>query len=532
MNNNHHSNHHFLVLLSSIVAILFSLLSATPISAAPNIQENGVINAIYFYSYDCSHCQAVKNELLAEMEIEYGESLNILYIEISTAANYELLIEFEEFFEVSSTKRAIPTLIINNMIMIGEEEIYTLFPQIVSDNLENGIGWPLMPGFNAEKYVSDPFTSGGGFLDEDALCDIEDEICEVENPIFMAYFYQTGCKVCSRVEADINYIQTKYPQIIVEEFNIFDNVGLGQWLMSQAKRSDDIATPALFIGNTMLIGEEEITPTAIEALVVANESGADAIWNEYNENTNTDKGLFDNLSWITIAFAGLIDGLNPCAFATLIFFVSYLSLSQRKGKEILMVGGAFALGVFIAYLVVGLGFYQVLDLLGGILQTLSNIVYGITAIFCLVLAFLSIKDAVKVKKGGTADMGLHLPDKLRKRINTRIRAGRKASAYVWFAFVTGLIISMLELACTGQIYLPTIIFMTSQDSMQIQAIMYLLLYNFMFIVPLIVVFILAFYGTNSSDLTKFLEKHATKIKVGMGILFSALGFWLIYSIFK
>jgi cytochrome c biogenesis protein CcdA len=129
-------------------------------------------------------------------------------------------------------------------------------------------------------------------------------------------------------------------------------------------------------------------------------------------------------------------------------------------------------------------------------------------------------------------MGLHLPDKLRKRINTRIRAGRKASAYVWFAFVTGLIISMLELACTGQIYLPTIIFMTSQDSMQIQAIMYLLLYNFMFIVPLIVVFILAFYGTNSSDLTKFLEKHATKIKVGMGILFSALGFWLIYSIFK
>ncbi len=533
MNNNHHSNHHFLVLLSSIVAILFSLLSATPISAAPNIQENGVINAIYFYSYDCSHCQAVKNELLAEMEIEYGESLNILYIEISTAANYELLIEFEEFFEVSSTKRAIPTLIINNMIMIGEEEIYTLFPQIVSDNLENGIGWPLMPGFNAEKYVSDPFTSGGGFLDEDALCDIEDEICEVENPIFMAYFYQTGCKVCSRVEADINYIQTKFPQIIVEEFNIFDNVGLGQWLMSQAKRSDDIATPALFIGNTMLIGEEEITPAAIEALVVANESGADAIWNEYNENTNTDKGLFDNLSWITIAFAGLIDGLNPCAFATLIFFVSYLSLSQRKGKEILMVGGAFALGVFIAYLVVGLGFYQVLDLLGGIVANIINIVYGITRHilpwFWHSLASKTRSKSIKVVRQIWVCI---CPINCENASTPALRAGCKASAYVWFAFVTGLIISMLELACTGQIYLPTIIFMTSQDSMQIQAIMYLLLYNFMFIVPLIVVFILAFYGTNSSDLTKFLEKHATKIKVGMGILFSALGFWLIYSIFK
>lgn len=523
---------YFIVFILAVSTIQF-MASPSPVQASVRFEESPVINVIYFYSYDCSHCQAVKNDLLAPMENEYGESLNILYIEISTAPNYELLISFEAAFGITADQRGIPTLVVGDTILIGEEEIRSQFHQIVTGNLEDGINWPIVDGFDPAAFSTDPFsTNGGGVYDDSAACDIEDQVCEVENPVYVAYFYQTGCKVCSRVEADIKYIQSKYPQVIVEEFNIYDNIDLGQWLAQQASRTGDVSTPAIFIADTMLIGEEEITPAAIEELVAQNAQGADAIWRNFDGTGELATGIFENLSWLTIAVAGLIDGLNPCAFATLIFFVSYLSLSNRKGKEVLFAGAAFTAGVFIAYLVVGLGFYQVLDLLGGVLQFLSNVVYGLTAIFCLVLAVLSIRDAVKVSKGGTADMGLHLPDKLRQRINSRIREGRKASAFVGFAFVTGLIISMLELACTGQIYLPTIIFMTSQDSMQIQAIFYLLLYNTMFIVPLVVVFILTYFGTNSVDLTKFLEKHATKIKIGMGILFGSLSVWLIYSIIK
>ena len=522
----------FLLILLFLSFILLNQPTSVSHAQAPQV-DAPVINAIFFYSFDCGHCQEVKNELLTPMESEYGDVLNILYIEISTATNYELLIDFENFYQIEAAQRAIPTIVIDDIMLIGEEEIRTQFPQIISDNIDQGIDWPTIPGFDPDEFSNDPFSTGGGSIfDDSEACDIEDEICEVDNPVYLAYFYQTGCKVCSRVEADIKYIQTKYPQVIVQEFNIYDNIDLSQWLAEKAGRSDNVATPAIFLANTMLIGEEEITPASIENLVQDNAEGADAVWDDFNNNDALANGLFENLSWVTIAFAGLIDGLNPCAFATLIFFISYLTLSQRKGKEIIFSGAAFTAGVFLAYLIVGLGFYQVLDLLGGVLQVLSNVVYGLTAAFCLILAILSIRDAFRVAKGGTAEMGLHLPEKLRNRINSRIRAGRNASAFVGFAFVTGLIISMLELACTGQIYLPTIIFMTSQESMQFQAILYLLLYNFMFIVPLIVVFILAYYGTNSKDLTKFLEKHAMKIKIGMGVLFSALSVWLIYSIFK
>ena len=53
--------------------------------------------------------------------------------------------------------------------------------------------------------------------------------------------------------------------------------------------------------------------------------------------------------------AGFIDGLNPCAFATIVFLVSYLSFLGKKSKEILIYGIIFTFGVFIAYIIAGVG---------------------------------------------------------------------------------------------------------------------------------------------------------------------------------
>ena len=63
-----------------------------------------------------------------------------------------------------------------------------------------------------------------------------------------------------------------------------------------------------------------------------------------------------------------------------------------------------------------------------------------------------------------------------------------------------------------------------------RAIFSLVLYNLMFIIPLIVVFILAFYGTTSRQLTEFLRKHAAAVKLGMAALFIALAAWLVRSL--
>jgi cytochrome c biogenesis protein CcdA len=196
----------------------------------------------------------------------------------------------------------------------------------------------------------------------------------------------------------------------------------------------------------------------------------------------------------------------------------------------LAVGAAFTFGVFLAYLAVGLGFYRVLDLLGDWLTTLGRWVYGLTGLFCAVLAVVSFRDFLKARRGMVGDMALNLPHALRMRINAVIRRGRGARAFIVTSFVTGVVVSFLELACTGQVYLPTIVFVASQPDMRAQAIIMLVLYNLLFILPLAVVFFLTYYGTSSKHLTRFLEERAAAVKLGMTVLFAALATWLIVSL--
>jgi len=509
--------------------------SPTPIPINPGSIQPGTlpcdpsqVHGLYFYSVNCPHCIVILNDLLLPMQNEMGTKLHIRLIEIDYAENYELLIRAEDHFSVKPEERAIPTLIIDGQVLIGEDTIQKNLRGIVEQGiLGGGIPWPDIPDFDPAAIISE---ENAGVNAE--ICSIDSEdTCETGAPIYAAYFFETGCDSCSRVEADLAYLRSKYPQLIVEKFNVYDSPALGMWLAERVGR-EGFHSPSVFIGSEAWIGEGEIAPDVIEtALQCFAQEGSPKVWDAFDEEQGSSNIVdqFRNMSWLTVVLAGLVDGLNPCAFATLIFFISYLTISGRKDREVIVVGISFTLGVFIAYLVIGLGFYKVLDLLGNILNVVARWVYGLTALMCMTLAVFSFMDVAKARKGKMEDMSLNLPKGLRKRINTVIRKGRNTNRYMLGAFATGLVISLLELACTGQVYLPTIIFVSSMPELRLRAIFFLIIYNLLFILPLIVVFILAYFGTSSKDLTRFLQKHAAVVKIGLGILFFALGLWLLLS---
>jgi cytochrome c biogenesis protein CcdA/glutaredoxin len=469
-------------------------------------------------------------DLILPMLSEYGDQLDVRLLEIGKPEYYEAMLTIESYFEVDPSERGIPTMVIDNQILIGETEIRGSFSDIVAEGIEEGgIPFPEIQGVDPGTLISiDPDFS----QPTDEACDEEDETCVVESPIYVAYFYQTGCKECSRVEADLNYLKTQYPQMQVVDFNIYDHADLATWLLEQIGYEGDFQTPALIIGEKVLVGNE-ILPENIRPVLDSYKSmGVEPLWLDFDpeEGRLTIVDRFKNMGWMAVVFAGLIDGINPCAFATLIFFVSYLTLSGRQGKEVLWVGGGFTTGVFLAYLIVGLGLYQVLELVSETLDVIAKIVYAITGVFCLVLAVLSFRDYKKAKEGDIHDMLLTLPEPMRKRINATIRRGRKTRNYVLGAFGAGILVSFLELACTGQVYLPTIIFVSSIPELRLQAFLYLVLYNLMFILPLVVIFVLVYFGTTSKDLTRWLHEKAAAVKFAMSIVFIALGSWLIVSL--
>jgi cytochrome c biogenesis protein CcdA len=490
----------------------------------------GAVHGYYFYANSCSHCITILDTILFPLEEEYGPLLDIRLLETSIPAYYEALLTIEDDYAVGSSERQLPTLVIGDAVLIGETAVKAELPEIVERGLETGgIPFPEIPGVDPESLISvDPEP-----VDEETCAVDSGDGCVVDAPIFIAYFYQTGCDECSRVNADLAYLQTRYPQMQVVEFNVYDNADLALWMVEQVGYSEDLETPALFIGDHVITGDE-ILPKNIEAILQeVADTGTEPIWLSYDSDQGQRSIIdnFKNMGWLAVVAAGLIDGINPCAFATLIFFVSYLTLSGRSGKEVLFVGGAFTFGVFLAYLAVGLGLYQILELVGETLDLIASIVYALTGVFCLVLAVLSFLDYRKARQGDIGDMLLKLPEPLRKRINTTIRKGRKARSYVLGAFFAGVMISFLELACTGQVYLPTIIFVSSIPELRLRAIAFLVIYNLLFVLPLVVIFVLVYFGTTSKDLTRFLREKAALVKLGMTVVFIALGGWLLISLF-
>jgi len=500
-----------------------------------------IVRIVYFTAETCTHCNAIIDEVLTPLQAEYSDQMQIKVIEISDPANYEILIRTEQLFDVSAEERGLPTLVIDGQVLIGEDAIREQLRCLLDTCLiAGGTSWPDVPGLDEvapQGTGSIDLSPGLGVPGAGELepCGSEEAVaCEGPAPIWAAYFYQVGCQECSRAEYDILYVQSKYPQLVVDEYNVQEDAAFAKWLSDRfgVPEEQHLATPALFIGEEYLIGTN-ITADAVLALAEKYApTGTEPVDADF-DSSEGKQGLIDTFKSfgpLTVALAGLVDGLNPCAFATLVFFVSYLTLSGRQGRETLAVGMAFTLGVFLAYLAVGLGFYKVLNLLGDLLTKLGRWVYGVTALFCAVLAVLSFLDFLKARQGKIGDMTLSLPHSLRMRINATIRKGRGSQAFVAGSFVTGVIVSFLELACTGQVYLPTIIFVISQPELQMRAFLFLVLYNLLFILPLVVVFILAYYGTGSKQLTRFLQRRAALVKLGMALLFAALATWLTISV--
>jgi thiol-disulfide isomerase/thioredoxin len=517
------------ILLS--LAIL-SLLCLPAVTSA----DQPVARFFVFHAQDCDHCRAVEEDVLTPLSEEYGEQIDIRFFDIGALENYEVMVRLEKQYGVSGL--AIPQIFIGDEVLVGEEQIRDQLPGLIDECVATGgcdfptedvpVAAPLLPS----EMAADPFCEAPGNPEETGICEVVDG--ELATPVYIAYFYSPGCLECDRVSYDLSYLEQKYPNLEIRRFDINSCAPLNE-AMSQrtgVPLEQRLLTPALFIGDEYLIGDEISVERLEDVIQRHGQEGCIPPWEgleeESSDAVNRIIQRFKSFSFLAIVGAGLVDGLNPCAFATIIFFVSYLAAMERKGREILFVGSAFTGAVFLAYLLVGIGVLGFLHSLP-IVRTLSRLVYIGTGIFCLVLAILGVYDLYRIRQGRLEDTALRMPEVLRRRVHKAIREGANVRNYVWAAFVTGFFVSLLELVCTGQVYLPTIIFVTGVPELRINAVGYLILYNLMFIVPLAIIFLLVFYGTTSLQLTKFLRRNVALVKLLTVILFFAMGTWLLVS---
>src|SRR3989344_4711574 len=85
----------------------------------------------------------------------------------------------------------------------------------------------------------------------------------------------------------------------------------------------------------------------------AGNIGTAFLWNLSNEGT-----------WLLplVGVAALIDSINPCAFSILLLTIAFLLSIGKMRSGILKIGGAYIFGIFVVYVLIGLGLLQALHI--------------------------------------------------------------------------------------------------------------------------------------------------------------------------
>jgi cytochrome c biogenesis protein CcdA len=360
-----------------------------------------------------------------------------------------------------------------------------------------------------------------------------------EDKVNLKFFHSPSCKACLNIKQEyLPDVVSKYKgKIDIEYFDVSNADNLKVYVALGEKLNKKVRVPLIIIGKNVLIGSVQIKKY-LEPLIEKYISGELSMDEEMPLERIDLWQKFRSFSFLTIVAAGLIDGINPCAFTVLVFFLSFLTLMGYKYKELLAIGLAFILAVFLTYLAIGLGLFKGLYAIRQF-YIFVKIIYYATAGICFILAYLNLYDFMEYRKTGRTDsLKVKLPQAVRQRINSIIsvfyRPGAKDKvktklALVLGTFVVGFLVSLLEAVCTGQVYLPVIVFILKDQQLRLKAISYLLLYNFMFIVPLLLILAAALLGIGSKKLEEFFRNKIAVVKFVMFCLFFFLGMILILS---
>ncbi|HOO77759.1 MAG TPA: hypothetical protein PLI51_04630 [bacterium] len=350
---------------------------------------------------------------------------------------------------------------------------------------------------------------------------------ESETVLAGDFFFSPGCRECRETREFVAGLADKYGLTLdLTDRDITSQEGmelLWAWEDRTGKTSDD--PTALAVGGHFLAGEDDVRNN-LEDLILSGEFLDKAPPPERERTAEEEFSLF---APGTVAAAGLIDGINPCAFTVMVMLISFLTVTGGTRSAVLRAGLSFSLGVFLTYLLIGAGLFGVV-LQSARYRTLADVIYLLVGVGSVALGLITLRDAAAVYRSRELSKArLRLPDQFLRRIQ-RVLSGKLTSPrLIASAFVTGFLVSLLELVCTGQVYLPTIIMIMKKPALRAHAFAYLLLYCLAFIFPLVAVFSITYWGSGRIRLGEWSSRWAWLLKLLTGLLFLALGAFLLVN---
>lgn len=211
----------------------------------------------------------------------------------------------------------------------------------------------------------------------------------------------------------------------------------------------------------------------------------------------------------TVLLAAAIDGINPCAFTVLLLFITAMLATLQAGEQsisavrarLLSRGGIYIAAIFLTYLGLGVGLLKTMEFF-----TRQHAPARFGALLAILFGLWMLKDFF------LPDWGWRL--QAPGRIGEIARESAK-KATIPALVIGGFLIGLCTVPCSGAVYMGVLSLLALQPT-ALLGYAYLVLYNLVFVLPLVVMLVLASARPTLNQLAHWNHHHKEWVRLALG----------------
>jgi cytochrome c biogenesis protein CcdA/glutaredoxin len=332
-------------------------------------------------------------------------------------------------------------------------------------------------------------------------------------PVELDLFYGSGCPHCADMREALLRMQKRYPGLQLREHEVYFNRENAR-LFERVARGYGVeieGVPTVFVGEQVIVGySEEIETQLAEAIRNCSARGC------ASPLGRAAGGAPRALTASAVIAGAAVDAINPCEFAVLIILITAILASGGK-RRALGAGLAFSLSVFVSYYLMGLGLHSAVQA-----APVTRAVSVGAGLLAILIGLFNLKDYLWYGKW----FAMEVPQSWRPALKRLLQGVTSIPG----AFLIGFAVSLFLLPCTSGPYI-VVLAMLAKTSSGTEAALWLLLYNAIFITPMVLISGAVYAGwTSAEKLEAWRSRRLRLLHLVAGVVLLLLGLGLLGSL--
>ncbi|MDW7732189.1 MAG: cytochrome c biogenesis protein CcdA [Methanolobus sp.] len=330
-------------------------------------------------------------------------------------------------------------------------------------------------------------------------------------------FYENGCLKCEKAAPVIERVVGQYDNVNYSRYEIRDS-------FEYIQEYDITIVPTVVINKSLVISYNDYKDDTelLESLLIEGIENAPPIPDTKSGTESLKEKIIlsgpseyaSGNSYILVLVAGLLAGFNPCLLAVMAFLSSVIISSSGTRKDLLMLVAGFCAGIFITYMVLGIGILNTVRSFPEIEAIINSFMVGL-------IAFLGL---------------WHLYDAyyMRTHSNSSFRTPRflidfmdeiRGKNILVLSFVAGGLFSLIKAPCVGAVYLAILDMLMSGNDL-LEGAVYLGIYNLGVVLPILILGVMLAFGLEPQRVSEFKDERRVEIRLITGITLIVLAILL------